>query len=502
MNSIKKRFALILALLMLASSLAACTSSDKDDSVDTDEQSTDAAELDPEIAEIDDYVAAIAAEVNFEGASFTYIGRQGDNFTENTEETGNLLSDAIYKRQRELEERFGLAWTNVITEDGEDTQNKVIDDTLAGLGSYDLAYGAIVTVGQPLMSSHAIMSVNDFTTLDLSKDWWISTLEQDFSIAGKLYLLTGDIVTNHYNDGGCVLFNKQVAEDFDLPDLYSLVNDGDWTVDRMFEVASAVPAVAGSDGVYRYGFRDHRAVGLDLIFANGMSITSFDENGSPYIADTLSAELSDFADKISRTLGDDTLTCAARVTKSGAEKSEEKYGVENILDLFVDGDILFWLDGTEIISELRERDVEFGILPTPKGSTSLEYRTYAQTGMGGAVYVPKTVKDVQMVDTVLEAMGALSRKYLKPAFYDKMLQGRSTYDAESRDMLDIIMSTKTYDLIEMFAGGDMNHKGDYVDLLDRALKNDSSSLASAYNSNARVVMLTIKKTVTAITKEK
>ena len=499
MNNKIKLTALVLALLMAATVFVSCGDTKTTDG--KTESSSVSENIDPEIASIDSYVADIAASANFDGSSFTYIGRQGDNFTEEKEETGNLLSDAIYKRQRELEDAFGLTWTNVITTDGEDTQNKVIDDTLAGVGSYDLVYGAIITVGQPLMMNRAIMSVNDFTTVDLTQDWWISTLEEDFSICNKLYLLTGDIVTNHFSDGGCVLFNKQVADDFNIPDLYQIVKDGEWTVDKMFEIASVVSPTTSSDGIYRYGFTDHRAVGFDLLFANGMSITSFDDEGAPTIPTTLPADLSDFADKISKTLGDDTLVCTARVRGTNAEDSSEKYGVEDAIDMFVNGNVLFWFDSTSTVSELREKDVEFGVLPDPKGNASLEYRTYAQSGMGGAVYVPKTVKDVEMVDVVVETMAALSRKYLKPAFYTKMLQGRSTYDSESREMLDIISATKAYDLVAMFSGGNMNTKGDYVNLIDRAIKTDSSSFASSYNSTAAVASINIKKLIKNITKD-
>lgn len=493
-----KAVALMLALLTSSSLFAACGSEKNTKTDDTDASSTAETEISAESAEIDDYVASIAAEHDFDGASFVYIGRNGNDMIEVTEETGNLLSDAVYKRQRELEEYFGITWTNVITEDGVDTQTKVVDDVLAGLCSYDLAFGATGTVGQGLLSNQAVMSVNDFSTVDLSQPWWMSSLENDYSIAGKLYLLTGDIVTSNYEDGGCVLFNKQVAEDFNLPDLYSIVKSGDWTVDKMFEVASAVPAVTGSDGVYRYGFGDNHVVGFDLLFANNMSIMTVDDEGVPTIPDTLSSELSDFADKISAVLGDETLVCTCRVTGSSAESGEDKYGAEDIIDLFVDNRILFWFDTTQLVTQLRERDVEFGVLPDPKGNANLEYRTYAQST--SAVYVPKLVKDVEMVDVVVECMAALSRKHIKPAFYEKMLQGRSTYDSESREMLDIITSTKANDLIEMFSGGDMNHKGDYIDLIDRAIKNDSSSFASKYNSTAKVTTLRVGKIISKIAK--
>lgn len=493
----KTILSMILAFLMVASLLVSCG----EKSNDSPKQTTANANVDPEIKAIDDYVATIAQNSSFDGQSFTYIGRQSDNFPTEYEETGNLLSDAVYKRQRDIEEIFGVKWEDVITEHGDDTQQRVIQDTLSNMGAYDLAHGAVLTVGQPLMVNKAIMNVNDFSTLDLSREWWISSLEDTFSIQGKLYLLTGTIVAEHYSDAGCVLFNKVVADNFDLPDLYELVNNGQWTIDKMFEVSQSVPANANGSGVYRYGFTDHRSVGFDFLFANGMSITSFDENGNPMVADALAPELSNFADKMCVVLGDESLVCTGRVTKSGGEDVNEKYGVEKVEELFIDGKVLFWLDSTGAVTSFREEEVEFGILPYPKGEASQEYRTYAQSGMGSAVYVPKTIKDVEKVDVIVEAMAALSQKHLKPAFYDKMLKGRSTYDSESRAMIDIISTTKVYDLVDIFSGGDMNTRGDYINLIDRAIKHDSSSLASSYKSIAKVTSIKIKQLVSYISKD-
>jgi len=494
----KTVLSIFLVLLMVLPLLVSCG---KDSDGNKDSQSSTTAVVDPATAEIDEYVAEIASNANFAGQTFTYIGRTSDNFPVEEEETGNLLSDAMYKRQRDLEELFEIDWENVITEHGEDTQQRVIQDTLSAMGAYDLAHGAVLTVGQPLMTNRAIMNVNEFTTVDLGREWWIGTLEETFSIQGKLYLLTGTIVAEHYSDAGCVLFNKEVAANFDIPDLYQIVKDGEWTIDKMFEIAQAVPANTNGAGVYRYGHTDHRSVGFDFLFGNGMSITAFDDEGTPYVPDTLSSELSDFADKLSVTLGDDTLVCTARVRNNGAEDANEKYGVENLTDMFVDGDILFWLDSTGAVSALREQEVEFGIVPYPKGNVNQEYRTYAQSGMGSAVYVPRNVKDPSKVDIIVEAMAALSQKHVKPAFYDKMLKGRSTYDSESREMIDIISSTKVYDLIDIFSGGNMNTRGDYINLIDRAIKHDSSSLASSYRSTAKVTSIKINQIIRSIAKD-
>ena len=101
----KTVLSLVLALLMVLPMLASCSSGNSGTQTS---DSTTAPQIDPDTQAIDDYVAGIAENVNFSGETFTYIGRQSDNFPVEYEETGNLLSDAVYKRQRELEDIFGI----------------------------------------------------------------------------------------------------------------------------------------------------------------------------------------------------------------------------------------------------------------------------------------------------------------------------------------------------------------------------------------------------------
>ena len=492
----KTILALILALLMVMPLLVSC--GDEGGSGTETNEVTETKKVDPVTAEIDGYVADIAENVDFSGETFTYLMRQLEDVTIEEEETGSLLSNAMYYRQREIEEIFGVDWEYVIAENSEEVSEKVITDFMASMGAYDLASGTIRNAGQPMMFSGALINIDDFSFVDTTREWWVSTLYETMSINGKLYFLTGTIVPEHYYDAGCVMFHKGVADDYNIPDLYSIVNDGEWTVDKMFEVAQAIPTNSTGSGAYRFCMTGYRATGIDLMFANGMQITYFDEEGVPYIAENLSAELADFAGKISDVLGDDTIVCTSRPKGIGGEDVTEKYGVQTMDDMFINGRALFFLDCTSKITSLRDKEVEFGILPIPKGDASMEYRTYAESVNGAAVYVPKMVKDVEKVDAIVEAMAALSQKHVKPAFYEKMLKSRSTYDSESMEMIDIIFSTKSYDLIDIYGGGDLNQSGGYVSLIDRAIKDDDSSLASSYRSNRTVVAAKLRTMLNTI----
>ncbi len=493
----KRTIALILALILIVPLIAACGDKEEKENAAGStavETKSPAETVDQEIAEIDSYVSDLAASHNYDGVTFSFIGRSDDNFPTEEEITGALINDAVYGRQRELEERFGLDWENVITENGEHTQDNVIQNVMAGQNAYDLVYGNMITVGQRLVVDNVVMDLSNFETLDISNKWWVQSLDDTFRISDKLFFLTGTVVVNHYIDTSCIMFNKQTAVNYGVENVYDLVNNNEWTTDKMFEVASAIPTNETGAGAYRYS----NANGIEWIFANGMTILHFDEEGKPYVDSALSPELSALADKMSAVLGNDTES----VNIKRGEGYADKYGVDDLDLIFERGNVLFRFAKMGDVGSFRDRDVEFGVLPLPMGKENSDgYHSYANSWSGAAIYVPKSVKDVEMVDVIVEAMGALSQKHLKPAFYDKLLKGRSTYDVESRGMIDIILETKIYDIIDIFSGGDMNSWGPFMQLLEESIALDSSGLASGYTVNAKITNRNIESIVKKINKE-
>ena len=488
-----KTLSLLLAVIMLSAALASCSGTSD---AERESASSGAVSTDPEILEIDGYVDGLAAQSNFNGATFTYVGEGGEN-AEHEEETGNIENDALYQRQRELEEKFGITWqskkVNGYSDEG--TVNVaafVKEAVMSGLKDYDLVYGNPITVGAVLFVENCLVDVSEFGTIDLDNEWWNPSLRDKYSFAGKLYFLTGSIVTSYFNDPSCLLFNKEVAEDFNIKEPYDLVKSGEWTFDRMFEVASAIPINTNGNGVYRYG----KPNGLAILFANGASITYFDDDGIPYIPTSLPVELSDIADKFSAVMGDNS-QCAHEKNLNnmgGTQESfPEKYGYKSEAEMFVDQRILFLFATTGYASRLREKETEFGILPVPMKDTSQgRYYSYGDNWNSCFVYVPRCARDIEMTDVITEAMAALGHKYIKPAYYDKILKGRSTYDAASREMIDIVFESKVYDMADMYGDGNINTPGLFISSIKYAIDDDSSSFATDYFVYGRTANIQIK----------
>ncbi len=433
----KKLIAMLLAALMTVPFLSACGDAKKTES-DTTSADTSASEG-GDYAEIDEYVKSLASQYNYDGETFNIIGSPETIYPEKAEMLGNIENDALYSRILDIEANFGVSVTfreSVGVEagyenTGAETTDVVMTDQMSGLKSYDLVEGNLKTCGAPLLNAGCLQPVNDYDMLDFTRSWWLNDLESQFSVGGNLYFLTGKINPSHYSDASCVLYNKKVSDNFNLPDMYEFVSDGSWTVDKMNEIASVIPA--GGD-VRRYMVDGSGA--LSIYFGAGFTLSTKDENDAPTIPTTLSQSQVDYIDKLNSIFGDESV----KYDKQKPNFADEFYDRE----VFENGQVLFWFDGVWRANDMRPYDVEFGILPVPKKDASQE--NYISLSSDRAVYFAKDLKDPEMTGVITEAMAALSEKHLEPAYYEKALKGRSTYDSASKEVLDILYSSKVVDL--------------------------------------------------------
>lgn len=68
--------------------------------------------------------------------------------------------------------------------------------------------------------------------------------------------------------------------------------------------------------------------------------------------------------------------------------------------------------------------------------------------------IPKSAPDTERTGLILEALAAESRYTVIPAYYD--IAFKDSGEEESVDMLDIIFSSRVYDLGELYQFGGFN----------------------------------------------
>ncbi|MCQ2456001.1 MAG: hypothetical protein MJ096_01460 [Clostridia bacterium] len=418
----KKIMALLLVLVMVIPMIVSCGSDDKGtDETNAGTQSATKPVETNEFTEMENYVAELSANNKFGGATFNIIGSGGSIYPEVEEVTGVLEDDALYNRVRSLEENFEIditfresLGTDGYDNTGAETADMVRQDVMANSeGSYDLAEGHLTTCGQVMLGGRLILPVDDLDYVDLSREWWLNDLEEVYGIGGRTYFLTGKINPDHYTNASCMLFNKEVATNYGIDNLYELVDADEWTFDKMVETASVITA-GGEVRRYLIGAT------TSLYFGAGFKLSERDENGDPYLPSALSSDAVDYIDKMAAVFSDDSTVFNVKNNTATPSKEGEFYDRQE----FEDGHFLYWFDNVGRAIDLRQNDyeAEFGILPIPKKDTAQkDYISYTE---GRAVYIPTNVKNKAMTDVVTEAMAALSIEYLEPAYYEKALKGK------------------------------------------------------------------------------
>ena len=501
----KRIIAMILAIICVMPCIVSCNSKSKE--TNTIQLESVTYEIDSElISDVDKYIKKLSDDWYDEcaGKTFTWCGNQGQ-YPPKEEDTGDIQNDALYFRQREIEEKFGINWYNCVTQhDGMSENYSVYDyvmkDVLAGTGAYNACYGTTIVVVQPLFIKNTLYDISNYDLIDFNREWWPHNIEDYYSINGSMYFLNGPIVTTYYEDTYCFAFNKSLVAEYNIENLYDLVYNDLWTFDKMFEVSETIPTNENGSGAYRFG----NPSGLAAMYAHGYTLTRYDETGAPYFPSTLPSEIYDLSDKICEIYSNDSISANLKTRiKQNGERVEQKYGRDSFNEMFDHDEFLFYNLTTGEAAELRHYDVEFGLLPMPKGFADQEsYISSTDNWESVNVFVPKSNKDHEFTALMIEVLAALGRKYIKPVYYDKILKYRTMYDFDSRDMVDIIFETKVYDLVDFLAvDGNIYQETNIVKTVIAGLQEDNGSFVSRYKMQAKIANQSVKKLLKNVEKD-
>lgn len=383
--------------------------------------------------------------VDFGDREFNILSRTDFTYEFDSEQTGDVLDDAVYNRNRTVEERFNV---KIVTHAyGEGTQGNVLElankSIEAGDDEYQLlsAYSYLAAPGS---LNGLYLNWYDVPNVNFEKPWWENGYIDEASINGVAYLAVGDLSLLFNEVKLAIFFNKNIAENVKTGDLYSLVRDGDWTIDKLIEVSALGSDDLNGDGKMdendRWGFACNRWTHtIPFLYAADMKMVYRDENGIPNQFNE-SEKLFDLFEKVYKFINEsgDAYIC-----------NDGKFSLPNESD-FPSDKALFMTSWIGYAANLRNMEADFGIIPYPKWDKEQENYPSFYLDRTDAFLMPLTV-DQEFAGTITEALAAESYKQVIPAFYEKALYGKYTRDEESREMLDIILKNASYDFAYIYS---------------------------------------------------
>ncbi len=372
---------------------------------------------------------------DYHGYNFKIANLMSDGGTDWTvdELNGNIVNDAIYARNRRVEDMYNIYMTEIPA-----TLDDVRGSVLSGEDEYDIVDLGISDLVR-LATERMILDVSVFDKFDFTQPYWDNELMDSLQLGGKRYFLAGAANLSTYEATHMLAYNKQLAEEYELGDLGQLVMDGQWTVDKFGELSDKVYLDINGDGVLDFGDQfGYLAIDSDMLasFTVGADESLIDiVDGQPVFG--LSAD-ERFAALIEKLTGIDI-----KYSRLCTSTIDEEV---NLSELFLAGNALFYDVTLSDVFELRRaNEVDIGLVPYPKYDvTQPDYLSRVENSAVTAI--PITARDPDRTSVIVEALAVESYNYVLTAFYEVMLLNRYSRDEDSLFMLDIALAGRRFDL--------------------------------------------------------
>lgn len=391
------------------------------------------------------------------------------------QENGDILNDAIYRRNRDIEDRLnvkitpyiGAGWQNYIEE-----VSKIRASVFAGDNQWQMIAGWYSQI-TPLILDGAFIPLDDMEYLNFDAPWWSITKNSKVNLSGKRYFMLGDASMLSVLGGTlCLYQNDRIAEEFQIPDVTQIVLDGKWTIDKLAEITKTVYRDIDGDSTHN----DKDLYGL---------LTNIGNSGQGYFIACDIHQIETVDEKLT------FVPALERVSKvleklwpfyHEGESVNSFANDDNTVNsnMFINGQGLFLtLSVQASYMTLREYPDEFTILPFPKLDEAQE-RYYAPAHTAATIWsIPIDNPNPDAATAVLEALSAENYRSLSEVYYETCLQTKYARNDNTVEMLRVIHENLYIDDESMYK----RVIGDSMNVLVSILQSGNNTPASWYESN-------------------
>ena len=439
MKNNTKLLCLLLAAMTAGTAMMSCGGNSAD-TVVTDAPAADTAAATDAVTEEPTALESLST-VDYGGHTVNVLlNDQDDRFVDimtEGEETGDVMNDIIYKRNRAVEEKYNVTFVGT-SDTYENVNNMLKKEVQGGLTDYDFYFSNCYAT--QLASGGFLYVLNDLPNVDLSNPWWDKAALQGMSVGGKTYLATGDISPTSLLTSSCLVFNKKLFSNADMEYPYEMAANGTWTLDKLAEMTKGLTTDVNGDGKYTlgddiFGFSSWMCDSpYSLFYGAGGRMSEKDGDDIPYV----SFDVENIADIYSKMYQLIIEQNSYFVTDAG------KY--PTTYECFSNGGAYFCeITLQKIDAFLRDMEDDYGILPIPKGSEAQAEYLSCVNGAGGFVVIPNNPADAERTGMLFEALAAGAYDMVTPQIYEVITKTKNVRDEESAEMVNLIIRNRVYD---------------------------------------------------------
>lgn len=456
----KKLLCMLLATLMLSSLLVACAN------VSNPEQQTkDPAQQEEQTGDLN-YIDEVP-EMDFGGEEVVILSRDKygviDEFyaESNTDTQSDVVGSAVYNRNMSIENRLNV--TLNLPLDLEPVA-KHSTSVKSGSNDYHIVTDSTYLAIQAVLKGE-FLNLRDNQYIDLDKYYWTQGYNDivSFGPNNKQYLASGALALSMFRYMFVTVYNREVFEDMGETDLYEVVKNGEWTLDYQNQIIADKYLDIGEtpnrvDEKDRFGLITGNTVSVDpYCVAANVQLVSKDANGEWYYNTDMMDRTVELCEKVQALYNNPATYVYIGATYDDTGKTDIVKAFANGVSMMATVQV-FALETN--VGDLAEFD--YGIAPMPKFDEHQDnYATYVQDQVT-AVGISSAISDEQTMDmlgAVLECMASESYATVVDAYYSKALSYQYLQNPESKEMLDLIYNSLTFDFSGACSNIIMNNGG-------------------------------------------
>ena len=354
-------------------------------------------------------------------------------------ETGDRLNDAIYKRNRNMEERFNCEIN--VTGKETITASDIQSEIMAGDSNYDVWF---MYDNWTLGAVEYLLPWEELPYINLDREWWNPSATEVFNLEGKTYAAAGNYSLSVLSRASGFAFNNDIYNKLNrIDNIYDLAREGKLTIDVMYDTAKN--AYIDLDGDSSMNENDQYGISGSwketfwrFLSGSDVRFISKDSNSDPVF------DLQKNEAAINKMLKIFDLFTEKGIYYN--PQTKDVHSVQDSEEIFADGRLLFKTVNLFDLEALRTCDIDIGILPCPKYDENQE--NYYAPSFGAEISVLlKTLPEERKenVGMLLEALAYDTNANILPEYKEVLLKTKLARDNESEEMIDIIINSISFD---------------------------------------------------------
>lgn len=305
---------------------------------------------------------------------------------------------------------------------------------------YDLvsAYSMV----QAVCARDGLLSDLTNTYLDTTKPWWPEGIIEGLKIGDSLYFATGDASINTLYMMYCCYFNKSLLEAHypDL-DIYSVVENDEWTYNKFLELINGVYSDAGEPG--KDAAADTFGVVGNTLYSNAM-IEAFGfseiENKDGKLTVT------------SQWNSEEVENVIVSLQNMFASEYAINADTSDVRDSFNTGRSMFAVLYADQAAKRfsKNQSLSYGVVPLPKLDSQQESYITPIANPASFYGIAVNSEDISFASAVLECWASEGYRQVSPTLFEKCFKLKYSINDQNARMYDYIRNGMKFNLARLF----------------------------------------------------